>query len=167
MIDLLSWLASLPIGQALRRISWLVPWLQVVHILANGVILGAVVMIGMRVWGISRSQATIAMARRFHPWIWGALVALTVSGVLLIFYTPRRALLDLAFQAKMWTMVVAVAATVALLFAMQPERQAAAEKAGRHTLASLLASLTLVLWVGVTLAGRGRWFAAMMTRVIQ
>src|SRR6516162_4281038 len=167
MIDLVLWVASLPIGQALRRISWLVPWLQVVHILANGVILGAVVMIGMRVWGISRSQATIAMARRFHPWIWGALVALTVSGVLLIFYTPRRALLDLAFQAKMWTMVVAVAATLALLFVMQPERQGAADKAGPHRLASLLASLTLVLWVGVTLAGRGRWFAAMMTRMIQ
>jgi len=168
MIDLVSWLASLPIGQALRRISWLVPWLQVVHILANGVILGAVVMIGMRVWGISRSQATIAMARRFHPWIWGALAALTVSGVLLIFYTPRRALLDLAFQAKMWTMVVAVAATVALLFALRPERQgAAAGGAGSHRVASLLATLTLALWVGVTLAGRGRWFAAMMTRMIQ
>ena len=167
MIDLVLWVASLPIGQALRRISWLVPWLQIVHILANGVILGAVVMIGMRVWGISRSQATIAMARRFHPWIWGALAALTVSGVLLIFYTPRRALLDLAFQAKMWTMVVAVAATVALLFALKPERKAAADKAGPHRLASLLATLTLALWVGVTLAGRGRWFAAMMTRMIQ
>src|SRR5215469_6970270 len=165
MIDLLSWLASLPIGQALRRISWLVPWLQVVHILANGVILGAVVMIGMRVWGISRSQATIAMARRFHPWIWGALAALTVSGVLLIFYTPRRALLDLAFQVKMWTTVVAVAVTVAFLFALRPEKEAAMGDPGRHRLASLLASLTLALWVGVTLAGRGRWFAAMMTRM--
>jgi uncharacterized protein DUF6644 len=148
-------------------VSWLVPWLQIVHILANGVILGAVVMIDMRVWCISRSQATIAMARRFHAWIWGALAALTVSGVLLIFYTPRRALLDLAFQAKMWTMVAAVAVTVALLFALRPERDAAADAAHPHRLASLLASLTLVLWVGVTLAGRGRWFAAMMTRMIQ
>jgi hypothetical protein len=167
MIDLLSWLASLPMGQTMRRLNWLVPWLQVVHILANGVILGAVVMIDMRVWGVSRSQATIAMARRFHPWIWGGLAMLTVSGVLLIFYTPRRALLDLAFQVKMWTMLVAVAATIALLFALPPEREAAAGGPGRHRFASLLASLTLALWVGVTLAGRGRWFAAMMTRVMQ
>lgn len=167
MIDLVSWLASLPMGQTLRRLSWLVPWLQIVHILANGVILGAVVMIDMRVWGVSRSQATIAMARRFHPWIWGALAMLTVSGVLLIFYTPRRALLDLAFQVKMWTMLVAVAATIALLFALPAGREAAAGDPSRHRFTSLLASLTLALWVGVTLAGRGRWFAAMMTRLIQ
>ena len=63
MTELLLWVASLPIGRSLRAYTWLVPWLQVVHILANGVILGAVVMIDMRVWGISRSQATIAMAR--------------------------------------------------------------------------------------------------------
>ncbi|HEY6256543.1 MAG TPA: hypothetical protein VIY51_12195 [Xanthobacteraceae bacterium] len=167
MLDLATWLTSLPIGRALRQLNWLVPWLQVVHILANGIILGAVVMMGMRVWGISRSQATIAMARRFQPWIWGGLVVLTVSGILLIFYTPRRALADLAFQVKMWTMAAAIAATVALLFAMRPGGEAPEADPSHHKLASLLATLTLVLWVGVTLAGRGRWFATMMTRMMQ
>lgn len=167
MTDLLLWVAGLPIGPSLRVFSRFVPWLQIVHILANGIILGGVVMIDMRVWGLSRSQATIAMARRFHPWIWGALAMLTVSGFLLIFYTPRRALLDLAFQVKMWTMVVAVAATVALLFALRPQPEAKLGDPGRHWLASLLAGLTLALWVGVTLAGRGRWFAAMMTWMMQ
>ena len=71
------------------------------------------------------------------------------------------------FSAKR-SATVAVAATVALLFALRPERQgAAAGGAGSHRVASLLATLTLALWVGVTLAGRGRWFAAMMTRMIQ
>src|SRR5437588_214694 len=43
MIELAAWLASLPLSQALRRLSWLVPWLQIIHILANGLLLAAVV----------------------------------------------------------------------------------------------------------------------------
>ena len=163
MVELASWLASLPFSQALRKLNWLVPWLQIIHILANGVILSAVVMIDMRVWGISRSQASIAMARRFQPWIWVGLFVLTVSGIALIFYAPRRLLTDFTFQVKMVVMGLAIAATVALL-ALRSERETTDGRAGRHVLASMLAGLTLLLWVGVTFAGRGRWLALMLIR---
>jgi len=162
MVELASWLASLPIGQALRRLNWLVPWLQIIHILANGIILSAVVMIDMRLWGISRSQASIAMARRFQPWIWAGLVVLTVSGIALILYAPRRVLTDVTFQVKMVVMGVAIAATVALLLALRPGREASLAQPGGHKLAGLLGTLSLVLWVGVTLAGRGRWLALLL-----
>jgi hypothetical protein len=164
MVELASWLASLPIGQTLRRLNWLVPWLQIIHILANGIVLSAVVMIGMRVWGISRSQASIAMARRFQPWIWAGLVVLTVSGIALILYAPRRLLVDVTFQVKMVVMGLAIAATLALLLASRPSREAMDGEPGRHKLAGMLATLTLVLWVGVTLAGRGRWITLLLMR---
>ncbi len=166
MAELAAWLTSLPVGQVLRRLNWLAPWLQIIHILANGMILSAVVMIDMRLWGISRSQASVTMARRFQPWIWGALALLTASGILLMLYTPRRALSDLAFQVKMVTMGLAVAATIALAWALRPGGQAADGNPDRHMLTTLLATATLVLWVGVTLAGRGRWFVVMMTRIM-
>ena len=86
MVELATWLASLPFSRALRQLNWLVPWLQIIHILANGIILSAVVMIDLRVWGISRSQSSVAMARRFQLWIWAGLAVLTVSGILLILY---------------------------------------------------------------------------------
>jgi len=164
MVELAAWLASLPVGQALRRLNWLVPWLQIVHILANGVILSAVVMIDMRVWGISRSQSSIAMARRFQAWIWVGLVLLTVSGVALVMYSPRRVLTDVTFQVKMAVMGAAIAATVWLLLALRPGREPAAVDAGGHKLAGLLGTLTLALWVVVTLAGRGRWITLMLMR---
>jgi hypothetical protein len=164
MVELASWLASLPFSRTLRALNWLVPWLQIVHILANGIILSAVVMIDMRVWGVSRSQASIAMARRFQPWIWAGLVLLTVSGILLILYAPRRLLTDVTFQVKMVVMGLAIAATVALLAALRPGRKAWEGSPGGHKLASLIGMLTLVLWVGVTLAGRGRWITLLMMR---
>jgi hypothetical protein len=164
MVELASWLASLPIGQALRRLNWLVPWLQIIHILANGVILSAVVMIDMRVWGISRSQSSIAMARRFQAWIWAGLLLLTVSGLALVLYAPRRVLTDVTFQVKMAVMGFAVAATVALLLALRPGREGAGRDADGHKLAGLLGTLALALWVAVTLAGRGRWLTLLLLR---
>jgi hypothetical protein len=164
MVELASWLASLSVGQALRRLNWLVPWLQIIHILANGIILSAVVMIDMRVWGVSRSQSSVTMARRFQGWIWAGLVVLTVSGIALLFYAPRRILIDVTFQVKMAVMGLAIAATVALLLALRPGREAAAREAGGLKLAGLLGTLTLALWVGVTLAGRGRWLTLLLMR---
>ena len=164
MVDLATWLASLSFSRALRQLNWLVPWLQIIHILANGIILSAVVMIDLRIWGVSRSQASVALARRFAPWIWSGLAVLTVSGILLILYSPRRQLVDVTFQVKMWVMGVAIAATLALLLAMRPRRDAMPDSPGRHQLASLLGTFTLVLWVGVTLAGRGRWITLLLMR---
>jgi hypothetical protein len=164
MVELASWLASLSVGQALRRLNWLVPWLQIIHILANGIILSAVVMIDMRVWGVSRSQSSVTMARRFQGWIWAGLVVLTVSGIALLFYAPRRILIDVTFQVKMAVMGLAIAATVALLLALRPGRETAAREAGGLKLAGLLGTLTLALWVGVTLAGRGRWLTLLLMR---
>jgi hypothetical protein len=164
MVELASWLASLPVGQALRRLNWLVPWLQIIHILANGIILSAVVMIDLRVWGISRSQSSLVMARRFQTWIWAGLVLLTVSGIALVLYSPRRVLIDVTFQVKMVVMGLAIAATIALLLALRPGREAVARDAGGLKLAGLLGTLTLALWVGVTLAGRGRWITLLLMR---
>jgi hypothetical protein len=164
MVELATWLASLPFSRALRQLNWLVPWLQIIHILANGIILSAVVMIDLRIWGVSRSQASVAMARRFAPWIWTGLAVLTVSGILLILYSPRRQLVDVTFQVKMVVMGVAIAATLALLLAMRPRRDALPDGPGRHRLATLLGTLALVLWVGVTFAGRGRWITLLLMR---
>ena len=182
MVELAAWLASLPIGQALRRLNWLVPWLQILHILANGIVLSAVVMIDMRVWGISKSQDSIAATRRYQAWIWVGLILLTVTGFLLILYAPRRLLSDVTFQVKMAVMGVAMVATLALQLLLRPGRATSdaalatgASSAtgvgavttahwGRHALANVLATLTLMLWVGVTLAGRGRWITLLMMR---
>ena len=49
MIELTQWLAGLPVGQALRRMFWIIPWLQALHILANATLLSAIIMIDLRI----------------------------------------------------------------------------------------------------------------------
>jgi hypothetical protein len=157
MADLAQWFASLPLSVAMRRIGWVFPLLQTVHILAIGMMLSSVVMISLRLWGVSRTQTIAARGHRYLPWIWTSLVVLTVTGIVLAIGNPRS-LRDPALQVKLWLMVPAIAATLILAVAMRGE--ALWEKNTRaRGMAGLAATATLLLWLGVTLAGRGRWMA--------
>ncbi len=164
MVELAQWLASLPVSRAVRTMAWLIPWLQTVHILANAMVLSAVIMIDLRIWGLSQSQTVPERARRFQPWIWTGLVLLTVTGIVLLLVAPRRTLTDPAFQAKMAMMGIAMAATIILQVALRPNGVAWDGDSGGRKLASAFAVFTLALWIGATLAGRGRWIGLMLTR---
>jgi uncharacterized membrane protein len=155
MADLAQWLTSLPLSLALRRIAWLFPLLQTVHILSIGLMLSSVIMISLRLWGVSRTQAIAALGHRYMPWIWTSLVVVTVTGIVLIVGNPRS-LRDPALQVKLWLMVPAIATTLVLAIAMRGD--ALWQKNPRaRAMMSLATAATLVLWLGVTFAGRGRW----------
>jgi len=155
MIAFVQWLQGSPWSLAVRQISWLIPLMQVLHILANGLVLAAIVMIGLRTWG-SRAEPLGDRLRRHLPWLWAALGVLTATGLVLILSTPRRTLLDKTFQVKMLIMAAAIAATLVLAAML---RRAAPDGASAGRLAGTLAAATLLLWLSATLAGRGRWIA--------
>src|SRR5215469_12238685 len=112
MAELSQWIGGLPISMVMRRITWLVPVLQTLHILSIGIVLSSVVMIDLRVWGASRSGTAIARSERFMPWMWTALAVATLTGIALMFGAPRS-LLDPAFVAKLSMMAAATLATAA------------------------------------------------------
>jgi len=160
MIAFVQWLQSTPASLAVRQSSWLIPLVQTLHILANGLVLSAIIMIGLRVWG-SRVEPLGDRLRRLLPWLWTAMGVLTATGLVLILSTPRRTLLDKTFQVKMLIMAVAIAATIALAAML---RRASPDGSGR--IAGTLAAATLLLWLSVTLAGRGRWIGNFIGNVL-
>jgi hypothetical protein len=160
MADLVRWIASLPLSQLIRKISWLIPLLQTIHILATGMILSSVIMIDLRIWGFSRSESASERSHRFLPWLWSGLLLLTVTGIGLVLGNPRS-LADPAFQAKMLVMAVAIVATIVVAAVLRPGDHAIGGAGARRT-ANVMATVALVLWVGVTFAGRGRWISNML-----
>jgi hypothetical protein len=158
MAQLSVWVGSLPISLAMRRIVWLIPTLQTLHILSIGLVLSAVVMIDLRIWGISRSGTAIARSERFLPWMWAALVIATLTGIGLMLGAPRS-FRDGAFVAKLYMMVAATIATVAL--PMMLRRNACGGK-DAGVPAQIVGIAALLLWLGATLAGRGRWIAGLL-----
>jgi hypothetical protein len=155
MAELSQWIGSLPISLAMRRISWLVPMLQTLHILSIGIVLSSVVMIDLRIWGASRSGTAIARSERFMPWMWTALAIATLTGIALMFGAPRS-WRDGAFVAKLYMTAAATVATVALPIMLR-RNDCGGKDAGVP--AQLVGTAALVLWLGATLAGRGRWIA--------
>jgi uncharacterized membrane protein len=158
MAQLSQWVGSLPISLAMRRITWLVPLLQTLHILSTGIVLSSVVMIDMRVWRASRSGTAIARSERFTPWIWAALALATLTGIALMLASPRS-FRDGAFVAKLYLMAAAMVATAALP-SMLRRNACGGKDAGVP--AQLVGLAALLLWLGVALAGRGRWIAGML-----
>ncbi len=158
MAQLSQWVGTLPISFAMRRIVWLIPTLQTLHILSIGFVLSSVVMIALRVWGVSRSGTAIARSERFLPGLWAALAIATVTGIGLMLGAPRS-FRDGAFVAKLYLMVAATLATVALPIMLR--RNASGGK-DAGVPAQVVGSAALVLWLGATLAGRGRWIAGLL-----
>jgi hypothetical protein len=155
MAELSQWVGSLPISLAMRRITWFVPMLQTLHILSIGFVLSSIIMIDLRVWGVSRSGTAITRSERFMPWMWTALAVATLTGIALMFGAPRS-WRDGAFVAKLYMMTAATVATMALPIMLR-RNECGGKDAGVP--ARLVGIAALALWLGATLAGRGRWIA--------
>jgi hypothetical protein len=158
MLELSQWVNSLPISLTLRRITWFIPVLQIIHILSVGAVLSSMVMIEMRLWGISRDQTALERSRQFLPWIWWALALSILTGVGLMLGAPRS-FRDSAFVAKLWMMGAATIATLLLPLVLRSNPSAGKEGGG---VANFVGAAALVLWLGATLAGRGRWLAGLL-----
>jgi hypothetical protein len=152
-----TWLQNTPFSKAIAATAWLIPVLQTIHILAIASVISSAFLLHLRLAGLTRGEeGAEAMARRFLPFIWGALPVLLLTGAALIAAEPARSLENPSFALKMLLLLGAVGLT--LLY----QRGLATPggwrvSAPRRAAAKLVAFLSLALWSGIVLAGR--WIA--------
>ena len=85
-----DWLAASPLPPLVTSHDWLVPAIQVVHILAIAAVLIASVHINLRVLNVLESDVALAdVAGRFLPILWGALGVLALILWALTVYAGR------------------------------------------------------------------------------
>jgi len=127
------------------------PLVQTVHLLSVAIIMGSVMLLGLRVLGLAMpSQLPTEMAARLAPWTWSALPLLLASGLVFVLARPRRYLVNPMFGIKFALLLPALILTVMLYRSLTNGRFNAAPP-------RLVAGLALLAWVGVVLAGR--WIA--------
>jgi uncharacterized membrane protein len=157
-----KWLATTPLSHAIQEARWLIPALQTIHILGVAVAFSSAVLVNLRILRVfERDEPLGAVAQRFLPWIWPALIVLVVTGSLLIVAEPRRSLMNSTFYFKMALLVIAIPLTgLELSFAAAPafaETQSC-EIDRRWRMAGVaLAALSILVWCGILFAGR--WIA--------
>jgi hypothetical protein len=150
-----DWLSQTPLSITMQNTSWIVPALQVIHILSVSILMAAMIMLDLRMIGVVQRRQTIAQtASRFLPWLWPALGVLALTGALLTITEPSRELMSPAFRAKMIMIVLGGALALTIGRALRRDARFWDDHAGA---AILVASFSLVLWLGILTAGR--WIA--------
>ena len=168
LIDFCSWLQQSPFSQILQNVEWIVPAVQIVHILCIGAVISAALALALRQFGLlAAEQPLTRVAAQFLRVIWLALPVLLVTGALLIAAEPRRSLASPAFQLKM-ALLVCVASPLLLYqsrigLLARSSKGAATGAAGAGATATafrpgrVITLVALLLWVGIIFAGR--WIA--------
>ncbi len=141
-----AWLATTPLNAAVTQRAWIVPALQVVHIVAIAVVVIGAALINLRALGLIETDRTQrAVSAIWLPKVLAAIAVLALTGALLIVSEPGRAMFRTVFWVKLGLIVLALAVT------------AAQGRSHGKALSRVLAVAGLLLWLGVIFAGR--WIA--------
>ncbi len=142
----------------LRNVPGFPPIIQTVHILAIAAVMGSIVFINLRILGVAvPSQRLTEMIQRLLPWTWWALLMLAISGVVFIIARPDKYFFNPVFGIKFSLLAPAV------VFAWIIHRKNTLEpgywevSALRRGSARAIAAVSMILWLGVMMAGR--WIA--------
>ena len=145
---------AIPAHQTVRDLLWVVPLFQTIHIIAVCIVFSASLIVALRTFGLAGTHWTMARwQRRFAPWTGVALLALLLSGCILVLAEPERELLNALFQIKM-PLVVATA-----LLSYGIGRQFAFVPPGRPASLGLKLGAALIFLLWAVIMGLGRWIA--------
>lgn len=158
LLDLSFWITETPISVVMVENFWFVPLVQVVHILAIAAAFGATLMLSLRVLGSAATTLSMEqVSARYVPWIWWGLLAILLSGLLMITAEPIRNMVNAVFWIKMILLVGAIFITLSFQRGIRAQALAAGPGWQASGGTRSTAILILVLWALVMVCGR--WIA--------
>lgn len=155
--DFALWLYQTQLSTAIRNVPSLVAVMQSLHILGVAGVVGSALVSDLRLAGVlATDESPHAVARRYLPWMWGALVLLLLTGLVQIVGEPNRTLTTTTFWLKMGMLLVVFALTLVMRKPLlDPAFDVRAAWWRAHVKPA--AWLSLLLWIGVIVCGR--WIA--------
>jgi uncharacterized membrane protein len=119
-------------------------------------------MLDLRLMGLTAKRYSIrAVAERFLPWMWISVIVLLLTGVILITGEPDRALGNWVFQTKMALLIAVLAISWGFNRVLKRDLGAWERGDSRHEKAAKVTGLvSLLLWIGIVVAGRWIAYAA-------
>ena len=145
-----SWLALF-----ISDSRWLFPAIEAVHIVALAVLFGALLVLNLRLLGIVMSNKPIArLAREFAPWVLCSLIIILITGLLLFSSEAMKAYTNVPFQVKMLFLFAAIV----FHYTVYSRVTHADETTIRPVWSKLAAIVSILLWLGVGIGGRGIGF---------
>ena len=133
--------------------EWLWPWLEIIHFFGLSLLLGALLVIDLRMAGFFR-QINIKVTHSLLPWVFAGFGLNVVTGVLFFFGDPMRYAINIGFQFKMGLFVLAGLNALLYWWQIHDEMNSWAPDINPPLLAKTIAIVSLGCWTGVLLLGR-------------
>lgn len=134
---------------------WVIPILQITHILAIALAFSAVLMMNGRILGLNGEGRSIAQTtNRYMPWMWWGLVFIVASGVGMLFGDTVRNLLNAIFWTKMTLVVITVLVSIWFHKGILRDIREDHDIGGTE---KAVAVVLVLLWIMVMFGGR--WIA--------
>ena len=152
------WLATTSLSHTIQTAGWIIPALQVIHILCVAVVFSSAILVDLRIWRLLQRDVPMPeVVRRFLPTIWPVLLVLLITGSLLIVGEPRRSLLNSTFYLKMALLALAILLTAGLQRSISSSPNFWDKDRRRRMAGRFAATVSILVWCGILFAGR--WIA--------
>lgn len=135
---------------AVRDTIWAFPFIETFHLLALAALLGSVLLINLRVFGMGMRQFSVPqLARMLEPWILVSIPVMLVSGILMAMSEPIKCYESYSFPIKMLFLGIAI------VYHFTVQRKLRISEEAPPIRGKLGATLCISLWAVVSIAGRG------------
>ena len=151
--QLFTWLEESSLAQHIGESFWF-PLLESIHVIAVTFVVGAVLMVDLRLLGAAAKRYPVTgMTRELTMWSWLAFLLSVITGIGLFITRANHYAENPAFQIKFLLLACAGINMAAFHFGIW--RRVASWDNGKTPRAAKVAGfLSLTVWCGVLLAGR-------------
>jgi hypothetical protein len=149
----LEWLESTQFSAWVRTELWGWPLALTLHALGTALVIGFILIIGLRLFGLFK-LIPYTLLNRLFPVVWAALVLQLLSGFTLWMTKPTQYVEDVAFVLKFLFIIVGVILTLSFYRTIQREAASWEAKAAVSSRGVRLGAATLLVWCVVLVAGR-------------
>lgn len=130
----------------IKSSSWAMPTILVAHVLAITVLGGAMLLPGLRLMGAGMTSVSPASVEKtVRPWLWGALIALAITGLIMCVVNPMKVYRSPAFLVKV------IALIPAMLLSLGVVRSLASQNGVMTQNTRIMAAIALVTWLAAIL----------------
>lgn len=151
LLPVFEWAQHSYLGETIRHSATLIASLEIIHLIGLALLLGTILMVDLSLLGLGIGRHPVSqIARELKGWTIAGLAIMLASGPLILTSEAIRCYKTPAF----WIKMLLLATAVTFHFTLH-RRVTLADPAVSHLDARMVAGVSLALWIGVALAGKG------------
>lgn len=154
VLSLFKWAEGTALASAIRDSVWLFPTIEAVHLVALAVLGGTVLVVNLRLLNLGVREGSVAyLVHTVRPWFLGSLLVMLASGLPLVMSEP----LKYYYNPPFWWKMAFLASSLLFTWMVIP-KVLEEGPLSRSVTRRVVAVISLALWSGVGIMGRGIGF---------